>query len=307
MTPAGGLTAVPSTTFAGQGVLERADLQRALREHIDVLDDGLLVVAEEFGDFVDARRRVDLLCVDRAGQLVVVELKRTEDGGHMELQALRYAAMVSTMTFEQLADIYARHLARTGPTSEPGLAGSGAGVARARLGEWLEDVGGENAVLERRVRIVLAAAGFDPQITTAVLWLNDVYGLDIRCVRLTPYRVEERLLLDVQQVIPLPEAEELTIKLRQRESAAQAASASAGGADWTPYVITTPDGETKPLRKRRAVLHLTRALHAAGVPGEKLATVLPGARFLSVPGVLTGEDLQEAFLAAYPKAQGNLG
>ncbi|MDP9397338.1 MAG: endonuclease NucS [Actinomycetota bacterium] len=101
MTSAGGLSAVPSTTFAGQGVLERTDLQRALREHIGVLDDGLLVVAEEFGDFVDARRRVDLLCVDRQGQLVVVELKRTEDGGHMELQALRYAAMVSTMTFDQ--------------------------------------------------------------------------------------------------------------------------------------------------------------------------------------------------------------
>jgi len=28
-------------------------------------------------------------------------LKRTEDGGHLELQAIRYAAMVSTMTFDQ--------------------------------------------------------------------------------------------------------------------------------------------------------------------------------------------------------------
>jgi|HubBroStandDraft_6_1064221.scaffolds.fasta_scaffold736245_2 hypothetical protein len=32
-----------------------------------------------------------------------------------------------------------------------------------------------------------------------VLWLTDLYGLDIRCVRLTPYRVGERLLLDVQR------------------------------------------------------------------------------------------------------------
>ncbi|MDP9397339.1 MAG: hypothetical protein M3P96_05720 [Actinomycetota bacterium] len=124
-------------------------------------------------------------------------------------------------------------------------------------------------------------------------------------MRLTPYRVEGRLLPDVQQVIPLPEAEDLMVRLRQRESAAQAATA-AGGRDWTPYVITTPGGETAPLRKRRAVLELTRALHAAGVPGEKLATVLPGARFLSVPGVLAGEDLLGALSSTYPRARGNL-
>jgi hypothetical protein len=68
-----------------------------------------------------------------------------------------------------------------------------------------------------------------------VLWLNDVFGMDIRCVRLTPYKVDGRLLLDMQPVIPLPEAEELTVHLRRRETAARAASAS--GRDWTPYVV----------------------------------------------------------------------
>ncbi len=102
LTPDRAFADVPATTFAAEGVEERADLQAALRDRIDVLGDDLLVVAEEFGD-LDVERRIDLLCVDRTGQLVVVELKRTEDGGHMELQALRYAAMVSPMTFDQLA------------------------------------------------------------------------------------------------------------------------------------------------------------------------------------------------------------
>ena len=48
-----------------------------------------MVLAEEFGDWQDSRRRIDLLCLDRDAGLVVVELKRTEDGGHMELQAIR--------------------------------------------------------------------------------------------------------------------------------------------------------------------------------------------------------------------------
>lgn len=292
------LVEVPSTTFADEQVLERGDLQRALREHIAVLGADLLVVAEEFGDF-DVRRRIDLLCVDRAARLVVVELKRTEDGGHLELQALRYAAMVSAMTFEQLADTYQRHLRATSGEEE-------AACARERLAEWLEEAGGDEAVLERRVRIVLASAGFDTQITTTVMWLNDLYGLDITCVRLTPYRVAGKLLLDVQQVIPLPEAAEFTVQLRRRETAARAVS-TGQGRDWTPYMIVTPSGSTEPLRKRRAVLALVTALHAAGVDPARMAAAIRGPRLLSVDGEWEGNDLTAAFAAAYPRAEQHLG
>lgn len=127
------------------------------------------------------------------------------DRGHLELQALRYAAMISTMTFDDLVGHYRNYLAAVEPEA--------ADDAQARLANWLDD--GSSTVISRHVRIVLVSAGFDREITTTVLWLTDLYGLDIRCVRLTPYRIGERLLLDVQQVIPLPEASELTIQLRR--------------------------------------------------------------------------------------------
>ena len=130
----GALVAVPKTTFAAEKVLERAHLQAAIRDNIGVLDEGLLVVAEEFGEFEDTHRRIDLLCVDRSARLVVVELKRTEDGGHMELQALRYAAMVSIMTFDELTATFARHLKAIGDPE------SDIEAARARLIDWLDAV-----------------------------------------------------------------------------------------------------------------------------------------------------------------------
>ena len=290
MTP-GDLVAVPSSTFEAERVLERADLQRLLRAHIDAVVDDVLVVSEEFGAFADARRRIDLLGIDREGCLVVFELKRTADGGHLELQALRYAAMVSTMTFDDLVGHYEQYLARVEPAA--------VSEARARLAEWLDD--GDGTVVSRLVRIVLVSGGFDREITTTVLWLTDMSGLDIRCVRLTPYKVAERLLLDVQQVIPLPEASELTIQL-QRKATQERAARSGDGRDWTQYVITMPGGGSQPLRKRRAVLAMTKALQAAGVSAKELAEVIPRARFLSVEGTLAEEELEEAFVRAYPKA-----
>jgi hypothetical protein len=151
---------------------------------------------------------------------------------------------------------------------------------------------------------MLVSGGFDPQITTTVLWLNDIYGLEITCIRLTPYRVDDRLLLDVQQVIPLPEAEELMVRLRERESAVRAAAGSSG-ADWTQYIIKTPTGDSQPLRKRRAVLALVQALRMAGVPSEAIEAVVPGPRFLAVDGSLAGADLIDAFVTTYPRARGN--
>ncbi|MFI7307244.1 hypothetical protein ACIBM8_28950 [Micromonospora aurantiaca] len=48
-----------------------------------MLTPDLLVVDEELGNWEDTRCRVDLLAVDKDGHLVVIELQRTDDGGHV--------------------------------------------------------------------------------------------------------------------------------------------------------------------------------------------------------------------------------
>jgi hypothetical protein len=191
------LQAVPATTFGAESIYERRDIQRLLRDNIEVLGERLFLVSEEFGDWIDSARRIDLLCIDGNGNLVVVELKRTEDGGFMELQALRYAAMISAMTFDQLVEAHARFRNRASPDLD---------AAREAILEFLGwDVAYEDR-FATETRIILAAADFSKELTTAVIWLIE-QGLDLRCVRLKPYRLHEGpLLLDIQQLIPLPEA-----------------------------------------------------------------------------------------------------
>lgn len=191
------LKPVSETTFGAEGILERQDLQRLLRDQISVLDERLMVIAEEFGDWVDSSRRIDLLCIDADANLVVVELKRTDDGGHMELQALRYAAMVSQMTFEQLVETHARYRHKTSPDLD---------AAKASILEFLGWEEGSDEHFAQDTRILLAAADFSKELTTVVMWLIE-RGIDMRCIRMKPYRMADgTVLLDVQQLIPLPEA-----------------------------------------------------------------------------------------------------
>ena len=281
---------VDSTTFADEGVMERRDLQAALKHNISLLGDDLLVVAEEFTAFQDAHRRIDLLCVDRAAHPVVVELKRTNDGGHMELQALRYAAMVSALTVDDLVVALEGYLSHEGKESSE---------ARSILVDWFED--GEETLVSQEVRIILASADFGREITTTVLWLNEVYSTDIRCVKMTPYRVDGRLLLNVEQLIPLPAAEEYTVQLRRQAAANRVVRQS--GQDWTQYKVTTPEGSTTPLRKRWAVLAMARAVHEAGANPEDMLDVLRHRKLRWVEGTLDGDELRETFHEAFPEAE----
>jgi hypothetical protein len=184
------LASLTETTFSKEGIKERQHLQRMLREQVGVIGDDLLVIAEEFSNWADSQRRIDLLAVDRKANLVVIELKRTDDGGHLELQAIRYAAMVSAMTFDQAVEAFAHHLREIHSTDD----------ARERLLGFLGWTDSDDDLFAQDVRIILVSADFSKEVTTSVLWLND-HGLDIRCVRLKPYKLDDRVVIDAEQLI----------------------------------------------------------------------------------------------------------
>lgn len=206
---------VPTTTFADEGVLERKHLQRLLRNDISPIGNDLMVLAEEFGEWEDCKRRIDLLCIDKKRSLVVVEIKRTDDGGHVELQAVRYAAMVSGMTVEQAVHAHAKMIG--GVDAED--------MARKNIVEFLEAETIEEVALDSNVRIVLVSADFSQEVTTSVLWLNK-YEIDITCIRLKPYKIDGRVFVDFTQVIPLPEATDYEVKLRAQAQEARKAQSN---------------------------------------------------------------------------------
>ncbi len=273
------LEALQPTDFAREGLRERTDLQRLIRDQIEVLDPNLLVISEEFGDWEESRRRIDLLAIDQQANLVVIELKRTESGGHMELQALRYAAMVSTMTFDKALDIYRAHLQEMGRDDDP----------ESSLLEFLEWDEQDEERFALDVRVILASADFSKELTTTVMWLNQ-RGLDIRCVRLQPYSDGDRIFLDVQQVIPLPETEEFQIQMREKVQREKQTRSS--GRDMTRFDVEVLGEKYPDLPKRIAILRVVQALVQSGHAPEELWSLegIVKGSFLGVEGQFKEEQ-----------------
>src|SRR4028118_708 len=64
---------------------------------------------------------------------------------------------------------------------------------------------------------MLVAANFRKEVTAAVLWLLS-HGIRAQCFRVVPYSHGEELFLDLQQIIPTPEAADFMIGMATKET-----------------------------------------------------------------------------------------
>lgn len=281
----GKIVPVKRSTFADQGLRERSDIQTLLKSHIDVISPDTLVVAEEFGDWNDSQRRIDLLGLDRNANLVIIELKRTEDGGHMDLQAIRYAAMISTLTFDKLVGTYEKYLSQNGTQKN----------AKESLLEFLDWPDPDDQDFGEDVRIILASAGFSKELTTSVMWLNE-HGLDIRCVRMQPYESDGQLLLDVQTIIPVPEAADYQIRILEKKRRERAARQ--GTRDNSRFDVTIGDEWYRGQTKRGMMHKMIAGALRNGPDPQQVITVLPNKKVVVFEGDLDQKRVIEQIMEA---------
>jgi hypothetical protein len=128
------------------------------------------------------------------------------------------------LTFNRASEIYQKYLDDSGKSIN----------AESALLEFLGWDEPQSDDFARDVRIVLVSANFSKELTTSVMWLNE-RNLNIRCVRLRPYKYMEQILVDVQQIIPLPEAESYQIKIKQQTQERREAIESSK--DYTRYIF----------------------------------------------------------------------
>jgi hypothetical protein len=195
-------------SYAELGVKERQDFENWIIKEPKILGLGadLLLITSEYDGFDKSDKRLDLLALDRLGNLVIIELKLDAAKTLADLQAIRYAAFCSTMTFTTMVALYAKFKKLNSEVAEK---------------EIRQHVTGKEdfSELSNEPRIILAAGGFDDQeLTSCVLWLRK-FDLDISCVEVTPYRMPDGgILLAPRVIIPLPETKDFMVRAELKEA-----------------------------------------------------------------------------------------
>jgi hypothetical protein len=265
------ITELTQTTFANEKISEAQDLQKFIINSIETIEKDLLVISSEFGDWEDSRRRIDILCLDKDANLVVIELKRTEDGGHMELQSIRYAAMVAKMTFEKAVKANSKYLKRQG-------------FAEKNPEEEILSFLGWDEVNEDEfandVRIILVSADFNIEITTSVLWLIE-RDLDIKCIRIRPQKDGENLYFDIQQIIPLPETADYQVKLREK-AAEQRQARRDSKRDYSKFDLEINNQKFENLNKRQTMIATIQSCVSSGISPSELMELTGKRRWIWV-------------------------
>lgn len=204
---------LPAQDMANAGIEENV-LRDLLVHHLQRLDAQrqLMVLACEYTNWSDASRRIDVLAIDEDQNLVVVELKRTKDGGHAELQALRYAAMLSTHTFGHVVDALLGHRRKSDKEATREK-------AQADLLQFLGVVDESEVKLSEMPRIMLVSQGFSTEITTTVLWLRNYTDIDISCHTVALYPYGDKFALHFDLLLPLQEQANYLVKVRNKNIA----------------------------------------------------------------------------------------
>ncbi|MEM1757740.1 MAG: endonuclease NucS [Candidatus Bathyarchaeia archaeon] len=161
-------------------------LEEWLENDISIISDDLLVIGRQvktaFGKYID------LLCVKRNGDLVIVELKRDKAPREVIAQILEYASWVDDLSYDEIVDIANNYLKnKEGITFEEAF--------ERKFEEPLPDV------LNESHEMLIVASDLDNQGERVIRYLSE-YGIRINAVTFNYFKKGEQELVARVMLIP---------------------------------------------------------------------------------------------------------
>jgi len=212
---AGEAVMLQPVSFSGR--VSESELEKWLIENPALAGEPLLVLGSQLAEFAEDKDRLDVLAVDKRGEIVLLELKVDGAFRLTDLQALAYAAGYSALDATHFAEI----LRKRWEKSNGGSATLEA--AQDRIVEFVDILDEfDEWQPSKRVRIKLVAPDYPKRVLHTVKWLGDVYGMPIEAIQVQLFADDQsRLHLTFERLLPLKsdDAFDLTVKAAEEKIA----------------------------------------------------------------------------------------
>ena len=156
-----------NTSMVQEGRREVEDLQRWIKSHPAILGEDLALIGEQIPT---KSGLVDFLAIDRAGNLVIVELKRDKLPREVLAQALDYASDIASWDADKVAEVCVKDAGQT---------------LEDLFTENFGDVDLSNLVINKMQRILLVGFSIEEPLQRMIEWLSNTYGVSVNAVVLT--------------------------------------------------------------------------------------------------------------------------
>lgn len=127
-----------------------------------------------------------------------------------EFQAIRYAANCATIktSGELVQTVFAPYVEKHKQEFDQQTGLTSIEIANRCLDEFVAK--NNITAFNAKQRIILVASGFDEQTLSAVAWLNS-NQVDITCYQICPYRVEDKIFLDLKKILPVADYDDFYV------------------------------------------------------------------------------------------------
>lgn len=202
------LEEITETTFYESNLKERQHIEEWLRKNPEIMGEELLIIGHEYDDF-ENNERIDLLAIDKEGNLVVIEVKRDNSGISVDFQALKYVSYMSRRTLKEIIEIYSKYIDDNSLQLDP----------IQEIMEFLnvDDESLLNDMINNTQRIIIIGKEFDKRVLSVCAWLYE-NGINVKCISIKPYKYNEEIFIDTNQIIPPEKIEEYYINKKSRTS-----------------------------------------------------------------------------------------
>jgi ribosomal protein S24E len=185
------------TTLAQEGRTEALDLEEWLASDSSIIRPGLKVIGRQVAT---KSGPLDLLGIDRSGNLIVIELKRDRLPREVLAQAIDYVSDVASWSVEKIREVCAKY---TGKNLEDVLS------------ESFPDIDFEGLAINESQRIILVGFAIEPSLERMIEWLSEGYGVAINAVVLKYVRTSAGNEILTRSAVISEQVEEARIKTKK--------------------------------------------------------------------------------------------